>query len=54
MADRVAVMRHGEVLETGPALRVLTRPEHAYTRGLLGAVPTLRTNRDKPLAIFPK
>jgi peptide/nickel transport system ATP-binding protein len=52
MADRVMVMRHGEVLETGPALRVLTSPEHAYTKSLLGAVPTLRTDREKPLAVI--
>ena len=50
MAGRVMVMRRGEVLESGPALRVLTTPEHPYTKSLLGAVPTLRTDREKPLA----
>ncbi|GLK84201.1 ABC transporter ATP-binding protein [Ancylobacter defluvii] len=39
-ADRVAVMRYGQVVEEGPALRVLTRPEHDYTRMLLAAEPT--------------
>jgi len=50
MASRVAVMRYGQVLETGSAATVLTRPEHPYTKSLLAAVPTLRTDREKPLA----
>ena len=50
MADRVAVMRRGEMLESGPARQVLTDPQHPYTKSLLNAVPTLRTDRDKPLA----
>ncbi|MFM9442386.1 dipeptide ABC transporter ATP-binding protein [Streptomyces acidiscabies] len=41
-ADRVAVMLEGEVVESGSVEEVLLRPEHAYTRGLLGAVPRLR------------
>jgi peptide/nickel transport system ATP-binding protein len=52
VASRVAVMRRGQVLETGPAREVLTRPSHAYTRSLLAAVPTLWTDRDKPLAML--
>jgi peptide/nickel transport system ATP-binding protein len=50
MASRVAVMRHGQVLESGSAVQVLTRPEHPYTKSLLGAVPTLRTDRNLPLS----
>jgi peptide/nickel transport system ATP-binding protein len=50
MADRVAVMRSGQILESGAALEVLTRPQHPYTKSLLAAVPTLRTDREKPLA----
>jgi peptide/nickel transport system ATP-binding protein len=50
MADRVAVMRAGEMLETGECQRVLTAPQHPYTKSLLEAVPTLRTDREKPLA----
>ena len=51
VASRVAVMRAGEVVESGSSAQVLTAPAHAYTRSLLAAVPTLRTNRNQPLAI---
>jgi peptide/nickel transport system ATP-binding protein len=51
IASRVAVMRAGEVVETGPSARLLTAPEHAYTRSLLAAVPTLRTDRNRQLAM---
>ncbi|MGW3507743.1 dipeptide ABC transporter ATP-binding protein [Streptomyces sp. NPDC000994] len=40
-ADRVAVMYHGEIVETGPVEDVLLRPAHDYTRRLLAAVPRL-------------
>ncbi|MGV9358191.1 dipeptide ABC transporter ATP-binding protein [Streptomyces misionensis] len=40
-ADRVAVMYHGEIVETGPVEDVLLRPTHDYTRRLLAAVPRL-------------
>ena len=39
MADRIAVMRKGEIVEYGDGERVFTAPEHAYTRQLLAAVP---------------
>ena len=39
IADRVAVMQAGELLEQGPALQVLDHPTHDYTRSLLAAVP---------------
>lgn len=50
VADRIAVMRQGEVVEIGEAARMLTTPQHAYTRSLLAAVPTMRSDRTKPLA----
>lgn len=40
-SDRVAVMMQGEIVEAGPADRVLTSPAHAYTKRLLAAVPAL-------------
>lgn len=39
IADRVAVMRHGRVVEIGPANQVLYAPSHPYTRQLIDAVP---------------
>ena len=50
IADRVAVMRQGVLLETGTRDQVFLHPGHAYTKSLLGAVPTLTTNREQPLA----
>jgi ABC-type glutathione transport system ATPase component len=40
-ADRVAVMKEGEIVESGPAATVLSTPDHAYTRALIAAVPSL-------------
>jgi peptide/nickel transport system ATP-binding protein len=52
VADRVAVMRHGDLLEQGSCADVFRAPAHAYTRALLGAVPTMTTALDKPLAVL--
>jgi peptide/nickel transport system ATP-binding protein len=41
IADEVAVMRAGRIVEQGACARVLGAPEHEYTRVLLGAVPRL-------------
>jgi peptide/nickel transport system ATP-binding protein len=54
VAGRIAVMRHGQIVETGSAHSVLTRPEHEYTRSLLASVPTMHTDRDKPLAMIAR
>jgi peptide/nickel transport system ATP-binding protein len=43
MADRVAVMRAGRILEEGPVRQILRTPEHEYTRSLLAAVPGMGT-----------
>jgi ABC-type dipeptide/oligopeptide/nickel transport system ATPase component len=43
MADRVAVMRSGRIVETGPVRQILRAPSHEYTRQLLAAVPGTRT-----------
>ncbi len=42
MADRVAVMRAGRIVETGPVRQILREPSHEYTRQLLAAVPGMR------------
>jgi peptide/nickel transport system ATP-binding protein len=39
MADRVAVMRNGQLVEQGPVRQILREPTHDYTRRLLSAVP---------------
>lgn len=39
IADRIMVMKDGEIVETGPAEEVYNRPSHPYTRALLEAVP---------------
>jgi peptide/nickel transport system ATP-binding protein len=49
IADRVAVMQAGRVVELGSVDRILKRPEHAYTQALLRAVPATRP-RVIPLA----
>ena len=44
LADRVAVMRDGRIVETGAVSEVLEHPTHAYTRQLLAAAPTPRVS----------
>ncbi len=39
IADRVAVMQRGRIVEQGPAAEVLNRPQHSYTQALIAAVP---------------
>jgi peptide/nickel transport system ATP-binding protein len=51
VADRVAVMRHGLLLEQASRAAIFREPLHEYTRSLLGAVPTMRTDLDQPLAM---
>ena len=49
IADRVAVMYAGNLVELGPRNEIFRMPAHPYTRGLLKAVPTLSTERNRPL-----
>ena len=39
VADRIAVLRHGKLVEADTTSRVLLSPEDAYTRRLIAAVP---------------
>jgi peptide/nickel transport system ATP-binding protein len=43
MADHVAVMRDGVIVEAGPASEILHRPSHPYSRALLDAIPSARS-----------
>ncbi len=45
IADRIAVMYAGTVIEDGPAAELLTRPRHPYTRGLVASIPDHVTPR---------
>jgi len=46
IADRVAVMRNGEIVETGPVDDIYYHPQHSYTKALLDAMP--RIDRPEP------
>ncbi len=50
VADRVAVMYAGNLVELGARRDIFDAPAHPYTRGLLRAIPTLATDRSLPLA----
>jgi len=49
VADRVAVMYAGRIIEEGPARQVLASPLHPYTQGLLNASPTLERGKLSPI-----
>ncbi len=51
LADRVAVMYAGQVVEEAPTADLLRAPRHPYTRALLAAVPELGNERDRLAAI---
>jgi peptide/nickel transport system ATP-binding protein len=44
LADRIAVMYAGRIVESGSAADVIHRPQHPYTRGLLDSIPTRQTH----------
>ncbi len=52
VADDVAVMYLGSIVEKGPVNEILKNPKHPYTRGLLNALPDIN-NLDAPLRPIP-
>ncbi|GIE99551.1 dipeptide ABC transporter ATP-binding protein [Paractinoplanes rishiriensis] len=54
MADEVAVMRDGVIVEHGPAAQVLRRPRHEYTRKLLDAIPSEHTRGTRLTSPVPR
>ncbi|MCP8615577.1 ABC transporter ATP-binding protein [Salirhabdus salicampi] len=51
VADRVAVMYAGKIVEIGTVDEIFYNPKHPYTWGLLGSMPTLDNQEDKLVAI---
>ena len=51
MADEVAVMYAGRVVERAPGAAIFDDPQHPYTLGLLGSIPKIEDARDRLLAI---
>ncbi|HTR58759.1 MAG TPA: ABC transporter ATP-binding protein [Casimicrobiaceae bacterium] len=45
-ADRVAVMYAGRVVEVGPVADIIHRPQHPYTKGLMGSIPSIVAERE--------
>ncbi|QUW22965.1 ABC transporter ATP-binding protein [Sporosarcina sp. Marseille-Q4063] len=53
MADKVAVMYAGEVVEYGTLDEIFYETQHPYTLGLLGSMPNLKASRAEPLIPIP-
>jgi len=51
VADRVAVMYGGKIIEVGTSEEIFYNPQHPYTWGLLGSMPTLESGNDRLYAI---
>ncbi len=52
VADRVAVMYAGEIVEIGPVQQIFADPQHPYTQGLLRSMPYLTSRQDR-LYVIP-
>jgi peptide/nickel transport system ATP-binding protein len=53
MADEIAVMYAGRIVERGSAQQIFSRPQHPYTWGLLRSIPRLTGPREAELASIP-
>jgi len=54
MADRVAVMYRGRLVEEGPVRQILREPRHEYTQGLLAAIPGMPRPPSEVRSVAPK
>ncbi|MBB4224873.1 ABC transporter ATP-binding protein [Variovorax guangxiensis] len=53
LADRVAVMYAGRIVETAPTRELIENPRHPYSAGLIAAVPRMGRSHGEPLAQIP-
>ena len=53
MADKVAVMYAGNIVEFSDSISVFKKRKHPYTQGLLGAIPNMESKRDDDLMTIP-
>lgn len=53
LADEIAVMYSGEIVEMGKAEDIINSPLHPYTKGLIAAIPKLSTKKDEKLVPIP-
>jgi ABC-type glutathione transport system ATPase component len=51
-AHEVAVMNHGEIVETGPGAELFANPQHPYTKDLVSAIPVTRPGRRRPRSVL--
>jgi ABC-type glutathione transport system ATPase component len=51
IADEIAVMQNGRIVESGPTRKIIETPEHAATRDLLGAIATVGSNFERGPAL---
>jgi len=53
VADDIAVMYAGRIIETAPTTELFSAPQHPYTWGLLRSIPRLDTDRNEQLVPIP-
>jgi len=53
MADRVAVMYAGEIVEVAPVMDIFEKPSHPYTKALLDSIPTVQSESNRVLRSIP-